>query len=72
VELRAVLGESEAMLSDVLNWKVGTRILLNSTPDSPVEMRCGDRAMYIGRMGRRGGRMAVKIHSDAKPAESET
>jgi flagellar motor switch protein FliM len=67
VELRAVLGESTALLGDVLNWKVGTRVILNSSPESSVEMRCGDRPMYIGRMGRKGGQMAVKIQQDAKP-----
>ena len=72
LELRAVLGETETTLNEVLNWEVGTRILLNSTPDSPVEMRCGDRAMYYGRMGRRSGRMAVKIHGDVKPEEHES
>ncbi len=67
LELRAVLGETSASLGSVLNWKVGTRIMLNSTPDSVVEMKCGDRPMYEGRMGKRAGRIAVKIMNEAKP-----
>ncbi len=67
MELRAVLGETSASLGSVLNWKVGTRIMLNSTPDSPVEMKCGERPMYEGRIGKRAGRIAVKITNEAKP-----
>ena len=69
VELRAVLGEAVSSLGRVLNWKVGTRIMLNSTPESAVEMKCGDRPMYVGKIGKRGGRIAVKITSDVKPGE---
>ena len=67
LELRAVLGETSASLGSVMNWKIGTRIMLNTSPDSVVEMKCGDRPMYHGRMGKRGGRIAVKIMSEAKP-----
>jgi flagellar motor switch protein FliM len=66
LELRAVLGETMGILGNVLEWKVGTRVMLDCAPDSPVEMKCGERPMYIGRMGKRGGRIAVKILSDAK------
>jgi flagellar motor switch protein FliM len=66
LELRAVLGETVGILGDVLEWKVGTRVMLDCTPESLIEMKCGDRPMYIGRMGKRGGRIAVKILSEAK------
>ena len=33
VQISAVLDEMTVQLYDVLNWKVGTRILLNATPD---------------------------------------
>ncbi len=66
VELRAVLGETVSTLGRVLDWKVGTRVMLDCTPESLIEMKCGDRPMYIGKMGKHAGRMAVKITSDAK------
>ena len=66
VELRAVLGETIGSLGNVLNWKVGTRVMLDCGPDSAIEMKCGDRPMYLGKMGKRGGRMAVRISADAK------
>ncbi len=66
VEMRAVLGETVSTLGRVLDWKVGTRVMLDCTPESLIEMKCGERSMYVGKMGRHAGRMAVKITSDAK------
>src|SRR5581483_8416508 len=57
VELRAVLGETTLSLNDVLNWKVGTQVVFNTTPESMVQMRCGDRTLYSGRMGRLSGNL---------------
>jgi flagellar motor switch protein FliM len=61
VEINAVLDEMTLPLGDVLNWKPGTRINLDCTPDSLVELRCGDVQLFKGQMGRRGGSIAVKI-----------
>jgi flagellar motor switch protein FliM len=61
VEIDAVLDEMTMPLGDVLNWKPGTRINLDCTPDSLVELRCGDVQLFKGQMGRRGGNIAVKI-----------
>ncbi|HYD30403.1 MAG TPA: flagellar motor switch protein FliM [Azospirillaceae bacterium] len=61
VDMNAVLDEMTVTLYDVLNWKVGSRILLNNTPDGVIELRCGDVPMFHGRMGRKGGNIAVRI-----------
>ena len=34
---------------------------LNATPDSPVELRCGDQPMFVGKMGRRGANIAIRV-----------
>ena len=69
VEISAVLDEITLQLHDVLNWRVGSRILLNATPDDMVELRCGDVAMFEGRMGRKGGNIAVRIECDTPKSE---
>ena len=69
VQISAVLDEMTVPLYDVINWKVGTRILLNATPDDMVEMRCGDVAMFEGRMGRKGGHIAVRIEREVPKDE---
>jgi flagellar motor switch protein FliM len=66
VDLEAVLDEQWINLRDILNLKVGSRIMLNATPDSPVQMRCGDVPMFSGRMGRKGGNIAIRLDKKVK------
>ena len=61
VDLEAVVDQQIMRLSDVFNLKVGSRIMFSATPDSPVSLRCGDVAMYSGKMGRKGNQIAIKI-----------
>jgi flagellar motor switch protein FliM len=61
VELDAVLDEVVMPLNDVLNLKPGSRILLNAMPNSTIDMRCGNVSLFNGKMGRKGGNIAVRI-----------
>ena len=61
VNLNAVLDQVELPLRDVLNWEEGSHLELNSTPNSKVEMRCGDVSMFMGHMGRKAGHIAVRL-----------
>src|SRR5919109_2607313 len=61
VELDAVLDEFSMSLKDVLAWVPGSRLELECTPNSPVELRCGGVQLFRGNMGRRGGHIAVQI-----------
>ncbi|WPZ37119.1 flagellar motor switch protein FliM [Thalassobaculum sp. OXR-137] len=61
VELDAVLDEIVMPLNDVLNLKPGSRILLNAMPNSTIDMRCGNVSLFNGKMGRKGGNIAVRI-----------
>jgi flagellar motor switch protein FliM len=61
VQISAVLDEFSASLGDVLEWKPGTKLELECTPQSMVELRCGEVQLFKGHMGRRGGHIAVKI-----------
>jgi flagellar motor switch protein FliM len=69
VQISAVLDEITLSLHEVLNWRVGSRILLNASPDDPVELRCGDVPMFEGRMGRKGGHIAVRIERETPKDE---
>jgi flagellar motor switch protein FliM len=69
VDMAAVLDEITMTLHDVLEWRVGTRILLNATPDGTIELRCGDVSMFQGRMGRKGGHIAVRIERELPKQE---
>ncbi len=61
VALEAVLDTQTMPLSRVLNMKVGSKFLLNATPESPVILRCGDQPMFVGKMGRRGSNIAIRV-----------
>ena len=69
VELGAVLGEMTVRLSELLHWKIGTQIILPNGPDSMIELRCGERSMFLGQMGQRNGRIAVRIEQDVELLE---
>lgn len=61
VDIHAVLDDQVMTLQDVLDFKVGTRLMLNATSDSEVEVLCGPERLFKGRMGRRGQNVAVMI-----------
>jgi len=61
VDLEAVVDEQIMSLIDVFNLKIGSRIMFNATPDSLVDLRCGNVSMYTGQMGRKGNQIAIKI-----------
>jgi flagellar motor switch protein FliM len=61
VKINAVLDEVSVSLNDVLNWKPGSRLDLEVTPDSMIELRCGDVRLFNGQMGRKGQHIAVKL-----------
>ncbi|MBF0560795.1 MAG: flagellar motor switch protein FliM [Alphaproteobacteria bacterium] len=66
VQLEAVLDEMTMPLSQILDLKVGSRIMLNAAPNSSVRLNCGDVPMYMGRMGRKGASMAIRIEDRFK------
>jgi flagellar motor switch protein FliM len=61
VAIQAVLDSKELSLNDVLNWTVGTRLMLDATPRSEVQLQCGEVPMFTGLMGRKGGNIAVRV-----------
>jgi flagellar motor switch protein FliM len=61
VDLDAVVDEQTMKLGEVFDLKVGSQIMFNATPASLIRLKCGDVAMYTGRMGRLGDRIAVRI-----------
>ena len=63
MEVGVVLDEQQIPLSRVLNLKVGETLMLNASPDSLVQLRCGSVPLTNARMGRRGGKIAVRVEA---------
>jgi flagellar motor switch protein FliM len=61
VEIDAILDEQIMSLNKIMNLKVGDTVMLNATPESKIEMRCGGVPLLKGRMGRVGSSVAVRV-----------
>jgi flagellar motor switch protein FliM len=61
VTLDVVLDEQVMNLADVLRLRVGDRIALGVAPGAPVRLHCGGSPLFEGEVGRRQGRLAVRI-----------
>lgn len=61
VAIDAVLDEREISLSDVMNLEVGQTLMLNATPDSKIDLRCGEVSLANGKMGRVGDNISVRV-----------
>jgi len=66
IELEAVVDEQTMRLSEVFDLKIGSLIMFNATPDSLVDLRCGNVSMYTGKMGRKGNQIAIRIEGKSK------
>ncbi|WP_297800683.1 flagellar motor switch protein FliM [uncultured Brevundimonas sp.] len=62
-EVRCVLDEQQMPLSKVLDLKVGDTLMLNATPDSDVTVKAGSVNLTVGKMGRRGQHVAVRVEA---------
>ncbi|MGB0696573.1 MAG: flagellar motor switch protein FliM [Rhodospirillaceae bacterium] len=70
VEMEAILDEVQLPLNRILNLEVGSQIMFNASPDSTVELRCGDVPMFRGRMGRQGQNIAIRVDERTQKAKT--
>jgi len=61
MKMHAVLGEVTLPLSEIINWKPGSQLLLNVKADDLIALRAGEVTLFQGRMGSLNGHMAVKV-----------
>jgi flagellar motor switch protein FliM len=64
VEIHAILGERTASLRDVMAWKPGSTIMLETKQDDSIELRCGQRPMFTGKIGRRDKNIAIRLEEE--------
>jgi flagellar motor switch/type III secretory pathway protein FliN len=61
VEVVAVLGQQRATVREVLSLRAGDIVRLENTPDEPLEIRVGDRAVCLGSPMIQRGNLAMQI-----------
>ena len=71
IQIEAVVDQQTLSLKDVMALEVGSTLMLNATPESPVELRCGGVPLLAGRMGRIGQHIAVRVE-DKHRSEART
>lgn len=69
VDLSAVLDQQMMPLKKIVNFKVGSKLMLNAGPESDVKLFCGDVPLFTGSMGRKGGQIAIKVKDKVKKKE---
>ena len=65
VEIKAVIKETEALLSDVSGWKKGSFLPLEITPDENISILCGDVPLFQGIMGRKEDNVVIQVKGKA-------
>ncbi|ABS64173.1 flagellar motor switch protein FliM [Parvibaculum lavamentivorans DS-1] len=68
VPLEAVLDEQQLSLREVMDFRVGQTLMLNSGPEGAIDLRCGGVRLGKGKMGRVGNHVAVRVEQAIKNA----
>ncbi len=71
VQLQAILGEKTMSLGEMLNWKVGQRIMFSTRTADDLELRCGHFPMFRGPVGQKQDHIAVRINEYVEPETDE-
>lgn len=71
IHLSAILGETTVSLNDILNWKVGSTVILNTRPEDLIEMRVGQHPMFMAKVGQKQGQIAASIEEYIEPPAEE-
>jgi len=71
IQLAAILGETTVSLDDLINMQPGSIITLNTRPNDLIEMRVGDQAMFMAKVGQKQGQIACSIEEYIEPKKTE-
>jgi flagellar motor switch protein FliM len=63
MKMQAVLDEVTLPLSEIMNWKPGSKLMLNVKADDLIALRAGEVTLFQGRMGSLNGHIAVKVET---------
>jgi flagellar motor switch protein FliM len=66
VNMEAVLEERTMALGEVINFKIGSTIMLDAEPDDAIIVRSGGVPLTTAQVGRVGERIAIAVNEDVK------
>ena len=70
IDIEAVLDEQVMSLEDVMNLKVGSRLMFSVNADPKIEFICSNVPLLSGRMGRQGDKIAILVE-DSKLVDAD-
>ncbi len=68
MDVQVVLDELDLPLQNIMKLQVGDTVMLNATPDSLVQLKCGAIPLTQARVGRLGHKIAVRLEGPLSPA----
>lgn len=66
LELEVLFKEQFISLSQILNWQVGSELLLKVTAQDDLILRCKNHILGYGKMGQKSGNIALKLEDFKK------
>lgn len=63
IEVEAVLGRKGAFMRDIMDLKIGSTIVLGTTPDDDIKVYCKGVEVFEGKLGSVGENVAIAISS---------
>ncbi|WP_319413481.1 flagellar motor switch protein FliM [uncultured Cohaesibacter sp.] len=68
IQVDALLFEKKMSLNEIMKLDVGQTLMLDTGPDDPVQLKCGEVKLTKGVMGQHGGNISVQVTKKlAKP-----
>ncbi|MDP2193957.1 MAG: FliM/FliN family flagellar motor switch protein [Alphaproteobacteria bacterium] len=61
MNIEAVLPTQKMPLGEVMNWKVGSQLLINASPTDSITLKCGGEILGTGKMGQKSGQVSISI-----------
>ncbi|MCK5517792.1 MAG: flagellar motor switch protein FliM [Alphaproteobacteria bacterium] len=69
--LSAVLGETTVSLNDMVNWEPGSVLMFNTRPNDLIEMRVGNKGMFMAKIGQKKDMIACSIEEYIELEQAE-
>ena len=69
IELKASLKEMSIDLGEIAKWEKGSFLDLDMSKNADITLYCGDVPLFIGTMGRKSDKIAIKIKGKAPKDE---
>ena len=71
VNLKVYLGETKISVQELLELELDDVLVLDAKADKPIKIIVGDRARFLGSMGKIGKKLAVRVESVIVDDENE-